>query len=542
MSKRIVSCFLALAVLMSAASFALSAPASPEVVSTTNLWTIAKALGFEGFTMLVELIGPDGVLCESPDSADGHHRGHLTTGVVGTDGKYACECDLCGKPFLVPESEVDFPAAYDNYVDTLEYPIYTNDGGFCVSMRHTYSQLGYYLMSRQSYTCPHGGSSSYSDFSFSCSSSSASGSINSKSKLNNAFFHSFWTITLPVAGEYTCINYPSGSVSGWADGKYAANWDNDAFVATSFGTVSVATATHPAPVLKCIPDDAITAPSSSTRIGAINQVIVNYNNQDNSTKYYIGTVDQSTNVTNVYSPNIFDEQTLVYTEPVTGQQFQCTGWVYDYRSGVRGYDLTLTPGTYVYDGADIVCLALIYGDEALDIYGFTAEGLSAAQSSGDYPGNATFVENYSYVAVTTQEPDPEPTPEPTPLPTPSVDPTDFWDWWKDAWTAFTDRLWGSLGGGSDSPSPAQTLPPDTLFPGETPAPDAPEGEEGWTFLDLLSALKDGAWSIVKGTVSLAFDGFGGVVSAVTDIGNFFGGMGDLKSDMQQIGGDWNWTP
>lgn len=122
------------------------------------------------------------------------------------------------------------------------------------------------------------------------------------------------------------------------------------------------------------------------------------------------------------------------------------------------------------------------------------------------------------------------------------DPTGFWDWWKDAWTSFTESLFGVLGSDPDSPSPGETSVPDTLLPGETPAPDDPDGEEGWTVFDLLAALKDSAWSIVKGTVSLAFDGIGGVVGAVTDIGNFFGGMGDVKSNMQQMGGDWNWTP
>lgn len=138
--------------------------------------------------------------------------------------------------------------------------------------------------------------------------------------------------------------------------------------------------------------------------------------------------------------------------------------------------------------------------------------------------------------------------------------TGFWNWWKKAWNDFTGKLFSALQGGSGpggspsgpsaSPDPDASPSPsrepsdyDTLLPGETPDPEDPEGGESWRLFDLLGALKDAGWTIVKGTVTLAFDGIGGIVGAVVDVGGFFSGMGDLKHDMKDIGGgDWNWTP
>ena len=136
----------------------------------------------------------------------------------------------------------------------------------------------------------------------------------------------------------------------------------------------------------------------------------------------------------------------------------------------------------------------------------------------------------------------------------------FWNWWKKAWNDFTGKLFSAFQGGSGpggsitdpsiSPDPDASPSPsrepsdyDTLLPGETPDPEDPEGGESWHLFDLLGALKDAGWTIVKGTVTLAFDGIGGIVGAVVDVGGFFSGMGDLKHDMKDVGGgDWNWTP
>lgn len=92
----------------------------------------------------------------------------------------------------------------------------------------------------------------------------------------------------------------------------------------------------------------------------------------------------------------------------------------------------------------------------------------------------------------------------------------FWNWWKTAWLDFRSWLSSSsgLGGGS-----AGSVAPGTF---ETVAPSmGTESGSGWSFLDLLVAIKDGAWSITVGTVTTVFGGVAGLVSAVGSIGDYY---------------------
>ena len=103
----------------------------------------------------------------------------------------------------------------------------------------------------------------------------------------------------------------------------------------------------------------------------LTQQIYNYNSSDNSTtKYGIGIVDDSGDVTNVFDINIFNEETLTFTEPVTGNQYLCTGWTYDYDT--RTYHLELVEHTLVMaddlgDRYWISDVDITYGDEELTI-------------------------------------------------------------------------------------------------------------------------------------------------------------------------------
>lgn len=142
---------------------------------------------------------------------------------------------------------------------------------------------------------------------------------------------------------------------------------------------------------------------ATSRTGPIFQTINNYNNVDNSTNYYIGTVDTGGNVTNIYAPNIFDEQTLTFTEPVTGAQILCTGWKYAYRSGVRGYRLDLAEDSYSYEGTDIREIILLYLDDALYVIGSNAK-LQDFETAAEYTSQAAFVDEYKYVIQTKVDP------------------------------------------------------------------------------------------------------------------------------------------
>ena len=140
--------------------------------------------------------------------------------------------------------------------------------------------------------------------------------------------------------------------------------------------------------------DSTTPPFASTRPTSLMQTINNYN-EDNSytdnsetVNYYIGTVDAGGDVTNIYNVNLYDEETLIFTEPFTGAQYQTTGWTYDYTT--RCYTLDLSSGTFALDGSDIDKVKLTYGDDLLTL---------------DYYSGSTLVESdeYAYVRVAQSE-------------------------------------------------------------------------------------------------------------------------------------------
>ena len=93
--------------------------------------------------------------------------------------------------------------------------------------------------------------------------------------------------------------------------------------------------------------------------------------------------------------------------------------------------------------------------------------------------------------------------------------TGFWSWWQSQWLDF--RAWlssgGSIGGSGTTVDP-------TAFPTEPPDPSDPESS-GWSFLDLLKALKDGTWKIITGVVGSVFGGVAGIVSGVVSVGDYF---------------------
>lgn len=137
----------------------------------------------------------------------------------------------------------------------------------------------------------------------------------------------------------------------------------------------------------------------SSRISSFTQTINNYNTTNNTTNYYIGTTDANGSVNQVYDPDIFNEQTMIFKEPVTGEQYLCTGWKYSYSSGNRGYWLSLPENSYLYNGQSIRTVVLAYLDDALYIMGFRQE-LDVYDSIDDMSSDAVFLDKYDYVIAT----------------------------------------------------------------------------------------------------------------------------------------------
>ena len=143
--------------------------------------------------------------------------------------------------------------------------------------------------------------------------------------------------------------------------------------------------------------------STETRTVSLMQTINNYNIDnsvvDNSSNvnYYIAPTsyvnnltDNSIDIDQCYSPCTYDEETLVFTEPVTGAQILTSGWMYDYTT--RTYDIDIPAGTTTDSlGTDITRIELIYGDEAVTYNYYLADG-TLAQS-----------DEYAYVIVSGDE-------------------------------------------------------------------------------------------------------------------------------------------
>lgn len=93
----------------------------------------------------------------------------------------------------------------------------------------------------------------------------------------------------------------------------------------------------------------------------------------------------------------------------------------------------------------------------------------------------------------------------------------FWDWWQRSWTDFVDKFFGQKGSGSSGA--AGSIPADVLP--AVPDDESTEEADGWNVLDLVVVMKDGAWSVITGVVTTAFDSFGSFASGIRNIGNFF---------------------
>lgn len=157
----------------------------------------------------------------------------------------------------------------------------------------------------------------------------------------------------------------------------------------------------------------LTEPEGSTadsRPSGIMDAIQNYNTTnnyiDNSVvNYYIGSFDENDNLTGYYPMDIFDEQTLVFTEPVTGAQYQTTGWRYDYAA--RRYTLDLEPGTFSLGDYDILQIKLTYGDEAVTIQYYNELGELVETDEYQYimvAKEECTLNGHTYSAETTKEP------------------------------------------------------------------------------------------------------------------------------------------
>ncbi len=193
----------------------------------------------------------------------------------------------------------------------------------------------------------------------------------------------FLDYTTGFRGSFSTANgvLSAGAKTSWITVSLRKFYSNRGLIEGIIGPIYV----------KCIPSDpSVSSPPSSSRISDLMQTIADFFSPDRIKNFVLGKTDSSGNITNIYNTtNIFSESTKIFTEPVTGTQYQCKSWAYDYTN--RVYDLTLESGTFYVDGKDIDRIDLTYGENALQIRYFSSGSLVSS-------------EKFAYVTATNPNP------------------------------------------------------------------------------------------------------------------------------------------
>ena len=381
--KKIITVFLTFAISISL----LAIPSSAATYTNTGtFWNWAYDHSHSWERQLI------GLACNSvcPVTDDGYH--YATEYVFEHDSNsFVCKCIYCGVFFDAYDS--DFAAMYDTYVTDIESEYGTTS---FVSSNRVYPH-------RYEWTPSTGSILEQSDSHVQLNMTSTSGYL---------YYHAYFTVS--KAGNYT-FNLPSITYSCDQDhlNSYSTRvsilqWEPGASNATSVYTsdgVSYKEATGKTATFGCIPGVEYEVRFYFTNF---NQLI--HELEFSSAPYYSGSAieipfDVSTRpltvsgnfgiisdngtVVNVYNTAPFDEETLIFTEPQTGTQYQTTGWTYDYND--RYYELTLESGTMTVNDTDVATVGILYGDEEMAI-GYL-----------DASGNLITADTYAYLVETTSE-------------------------------------------------------------------------------------------------------------------------------------------
>lgn len=115
--------------------------------------------------------------------------------------------------------------------------------------------------------------------------------------------------------------------------------------------------------------------------------------------YYI----MPSNGDDFYSPALYDEEELVYTDPVTGTEYLTNGWTYDYLT--RCYTLDMADGFTIGDAA-IDTIKLTYGDELLTVDHYSGGSLIRSDEYNYVmaSGSECGLNGHSYTYETVKEP------------------------------------------------------------------------------------------------------------------------------------------
>ena len=116
--------------------------------------------------------------------------------------------------------------------------------------------------------------------------------------------------------------------------------------------------------------------------------------------YYIAPTDSTDDL---YDPALYDEEELVYTDPVTGTEYLTNGWTYDYLT--RCYTLDMADGFTIGDAA-IDTIKLTYGDELLTVDHYSGGSLIRSDEYNYVmaSGSECGLNGHSYTYETVKDP------------------------------------------------------------------------------------------------------------------------------------------
>lgn len=433
--KRFVSFVLTVSVVVS--SCLISSGAASEVyTSIGSFWTMAAQSWKTG--LLADAV--IGAVCDEvcPYSDDSLHHGTLMSYIPNRDHTFNAVCQYCGATF--PAYDADLAAAYGGFVSDLNYTTTTDQGLFSIYPSGWVMENSIYLNSS-------GVVSGFGGFSY-------SGYVleNYSGHLGNVYSAEFsllpgvYNFVFDSASGYT-NSYSSGSGSYYRCCLYAYKEDGSSvelfecgsagstFPITKQFTISPSSeyvsfkcwsSFQPAYSASAgtlvegdrychieaveLADSSFSSPDPSSRTSSLMQTIHTYNTNnsyvDNGTNvnFFIVPRGDEPSADTAISPSIYDEETLVYTDPVTGTQYLTNGWTYDYLT--RCYTLDMADESYKIGDTVIDTIKLTYGDELLTVDHYSGGSLI---QSDEYnyvmmSGSACAIDGHTYNVETTKEP------------------------------------------------------------------------------------------------------------------------------------------
>lgn len=431
--KRILSFFAAFSIAISlcVSSYAVEVTSFSSQVSMWDVFAHLISAGSDSvgdWGFLFQYLGAYASSSVCPVSEDNWHHGEVDSFVgVNEDGYTAsCTCVYCGKSFTTVVEESDLNAAYSTYISTLPSTT-VSSSDVTTSTATTYLYNGVelpalpfldtypYVVMYQSVNSSTGEVVAPYLYQFFCSESP----IYLTTASNNGELVIYMEVPCSHYNYYLDGYTNSNGDTGWVQGITNKNWGGTYIKYCDFiwanhdvlnvdGTVYLA-ASDPVPV------SSSSTSSTNDRFGLYMEELDEWNNtygydaNEYAANYFISPDDGDS----LYSPAVFSESTMTFTEPTTGLQYLCTDWLYYYDPDLSAwssdgasfheqygmYLLEIADSSYYVDSTAVDVVGIMYVDDFIRIGTFAR----VFSSDGSYTYTMLSYQDYSYVMVSQTE-------------------------------------------------------------------------------------------------------------------------------------------